>query len=170
MNRDEFIKIVKLEKLLDMREYLYEGIDEPSSENTYGCMCKENKWYPYRTDEKAFMVCFGKFDNESDALEYLLMRMRRRADLREEELGRDTFLKIVKEENLLENKWDLYTGIDNPDTSDVYGCMYEDGKWIPYKTDERAGVMMFGEYDKESDALIDLLETLRREARIRKSK
>ena len=85
MNRDEFFGIVESEKLLDKREYLYRETDCPSEENTYGCMCRDGKWYPYRTDEKAFAVCFGEFDNESDALERLLMRMRRRADIRKEE-------------------------------------------------------------------------------------
>ena len=87
MNRNEFYEIVENEKLLDKMEYLYKEADCPSEENTYGCMFKNEMWYPYRTDEKAFAVCFEKFDSESDALEYLLMRMRRRADLRKEESG-----------------------------------------------------------------------------------
>ena len=84
-------------------------------------------------------------------------------------MDRNEFLKIVETEKLVE-KGHLYIGIDNPCTSHVYGCMFEDGKWIPYETDERAGVMMFAEYDSESDALELLLETLRREARIKNAK
>lgn len=172
MKREEFIKIVKDEELLNTSEYLYEETDCPSSKHTYGCMYNDGKWIPYRTNEKAFMIRYGSYDNESDALERLLTRMRRKAELRKKVkiIDRETFLKVVEEEDLLEDKNDLYTGIDNPYVPYVYGCMYEDGKWIPYQTDERAGVWMYNSYDNESDALEDLLETLRLEARVRNSK